>query len=69
MLIHVFEVLISGVFNQLRGMITGYYRIDSGEVDTGRIHPVEVDSARIHTDMANEAKPDEPAATEEPPHD
>ncbi|MFZ0870952.1 MAG: cytochrome b/b6 domain-containing protein [Rhodanobacter sp.] len=68
-LIHVFEVLISGVFNQLRGMITGYYRIDSGEVDTGRIHPAEVDSARIDTDMANEAKPDEPAATEEPPHD
>ena len=27
-LIHVFEVLISGAFNQLRGMITGWYRID-----------------------------------------
>lgn len=27
-LIHVFEVLITGVFNQLRGMITGWYRID-----------------------------------------
>jgi len=27
-LIHVFEVLISGVFNQLRGMITGHYAID-----------------------------------------
>lgn len=27
-LIHVFEVLISGAFNQLRGMITGYYKID-----------------------------------------
>lgn len=27
-LIHVFEVLISGVFNQLRGMITGRYAID-----------------------------------------
>jgi hypothetical protein len=27
-LIHVFEVLISGVFNQLRGMITGYYKVD-----------------------------------------
>jgi hypothetical protein len=24
----VFEVLITGVFNQLRGMITGWYRID-----------------------------------------
>ena len=30
-LIHVFEVLISGAFNQLRGMITGYYRIDAVE--------------------------------------
>lgn len=28
-LIHVFEVLVSGVFNQLRGMITGYYKVDS----------------------------------------
>ena len=27
-LIHVFQVLITGVFNQLRGMITGWYRID-----------------------------------------
>lgn len=29
-LIHVFEVLISGVFNQLRGILTGYYKIDDG---------------------------------------
>ncbi len=28
-LIHVFEVLISGVFNQLRGMITGYYKVET----------------------------------------
>ncbi|TAL84414.1 MAG: hypothetical protein EPN74_11535 [Rhodanobacter sp.] len=27
-LIHLFEVLISGLANQLRGMITGYYRVD-----------------------------------------
>jgi thiosulfate reductase cytochrome b subunit len=27
-LIHVFEVLISGAFNQLRGMITGWYKVD-----------------------------------------
>ncbi|MCP1373720.1 cytochrome b/b6 domain-containing protein [Dyella lutea] len=27
-LIHVFEVIITGAFNQLRGMITGWYRID-----------------------------------------
>ena len=26
--IHLFEVLISGAFNQLRGMLTGYYKID-----------------------------------------
>ncbi|MBU6249201.1 MAG: cytochrome b/b6 domain-containing protein [Xanthomonadaceae bacterium] len=28
-LIHVFEVIITGAFNQLRGMITGWYRIDA----------------------------------------
>ncbi|MCT7046431.1 hypothetical protein M1710_24375, partial [Salmonella enterica subsp. enterica serovar Soahanina] len=33
-LIHVFEVLITGVFNQLRGMITGYYAIDASPRDT-----------------------------------
>lgn len=27
-LIHVFEVLISGAFNQLRGMLTGWYKVD-----------------------------------------
>jgi thiosulfate reductase cytochrome b subunit len=73
-LVHVFEVLISGVFNQLRGMITGYYRIDSGEVDTGRIdtgriHTAEDDTARINADKDDEAASDEAAATEERPHD
>lgn len=29
--IHVFEVVITGVFNQLRGMITGWYRIDEDD--------------------------------------
>jgi thiosulfate reductase cytochrome b subunit len=29
--IHVFEVIITGVFNQLRGMITGWYRIDEDD--------------------------------------
>lgn len=29
--VHVFEVLISGVWNQLRSMVTGRYRIDSGD--------------------------------------
>jgi thiosulfate reductase cytochrome b subunit len=33
-LIHLFEVLISGVFNQLRGMITGYFAIDTTHADT-----------------------------------
>jgi thiosulfate reductase cytochrome b subunit len=32
-LIHVFEVLISGVFNQLRSMITGYYKVPMGPHD------------------------------------
>ena len=29
--IHVFEVIVTGVFNQLRGMITGWYRIDEDD--------------------------------------
>jgi thiosulfate reductase cytochrome b subunit len=32
-LVHVFEVLISGLFNQLRGMISGYFMIDAGVTD------------------------------------
>ena len=32
-LIHVFEVLISGAFNQLRGMLTGWYRIELEDAD------------------------------------
>ncbi len=40
-LIHVFEVLITGVFNQLRGMITGYYAIDASPRDT---HPPAAES-------------------------
>ena len=78
-LIHVFEVLISGVFNQLRGMITGYYRIDSGEVDTARVDAGRIDTDRIDTtgvDTAviatgelDETAPNEKAATEERPHD
>ena len=35
--IHVFEVLISGVFNQLRGMITGYFKIDVDRADARRM--------------------------------
>ena len=42
-LIHVFEVLINGVFNQLRGMITGYYKVDTGKVHTA--NPDETISA------------------------
>ena len=29
-LIHVFEVIVSGLWNHMRSMITGYYRIDAG---------------------------------------
>jgi len=53
-LIHVFEVLISGVFNQLRGMITGYYKVDTDGADPGG------------TDAA---KPDETISAEECSHD
>lgn len=37
-LVHVIEVLISGPLNQLRGMITGWYRIRNGRNET---HPHE----------------------------
>lgn len=53
-LIHVFEVLISGVFNQLRGMITGYYKVDANRVDP---------------DSSDTAKPDPPISEEERSHD
>lgn len=53
-LIHLFEVLISGVFNQLRGMITGYYAIDTQADDT---------------DAPGQDHPRESAAPEERPHD
>ncbi len=29
--IHIFEVIISGFWNNLRSMITGYYRVETGE--------------------------------------
>jgi thiosulfate reductase cytochrome b subunit len=32
--IHLFEVLISGAFNQLRGMLTGYFGIDDTPAET-----------------------------------
>lgn len=53
-LIHVFEVLISGVVNQLRGMITGYYKVDAVKVDPG---------------PSDTAKPEQPNSDEEPSHD
>jgi thiosulfate reductase cytochrome b subunit len=53
-LIHVFEVLISGVFNQLRGMITGYFAINNSPVESG---------------AADQDTPRESAPPEERPHD
>lgn len=44
-LVHVFEVLISGAFNQLRGMITGYYKIDDKPAAIDK-QPVAVPLAR-----------------------
>jgi hypothetical protein len=49
-LIHLFEVLISGVFNQLRGMITGYYKVDTSGVEPG---------------LTDTAKPDQTISVEE----
>jgi thiosulfate reductase cytochrome b subunit len=73
-LIHVFEVLISGVFNQLRGIITGYYRVDTGRVDTDSMdtagtHVEKIDTDSIDTGSIDEAAPDETAAAEERPYD
>jgi thiosulfate reductase cytochrome b subunit len=53
-LIHLFEVLISGVFNQLRGMITGYYAIDT---------------KRAGTSTADKDTPSDSVPPEERPHD
>ncbi|RAO78431.1 hypothetical protein CA260_10350 [Dyella jiangningensis] len=53
-LIHLFEVLITGVFNQLRGMITGYYAIDVTPVDE---------------DVPGQDLPNESVPPEERPHD
>ena len=47
-------MLFRSVFNQLRGMITGYYKVDAGEVDPGRI---------------DTAKPDQMIVAEERSHD
>jgi len=78
-LIHVFEVLISGVFNQLRGMITGYYRVDTSARTTGRsdkglvvakpVDAEEIDPAGPDTSVVDEATPHETTAAEERPHD
>lgn len=35
-LIHVFEVLISGFWNQIRAMVTGYYAVDEASSEEGR---------------------------------
>jgi thiosulfate reductase cytochrome b subunit len=53
-LIHLFEVLITGVFNQLRGMITGYYAI--------HVQPTNVQPA-------HRAPPSTSAPAEDRPHD
>ncbi len=48
LLVHVFEVLISGVFNQLRGMITGYFAIDCDRVDVVEPDPTIAAEERRH---------------------
>jgi thiosulfate reductase cytochrome b subunit len=34
-IVHVFEVIITGLWNNLRSMITGYYRLPGGHRDDG----------------------------------
>lgn len=47
--IHLFEVLINGAFNQLRGMITGYFRVDADtqEPDAAEATPVKPAAASV----------------------
>ena len=58
-LIHLFEVLISGVFNQLRGMLTGYYKVDS--VASEPVAPAELSPDRVIADQT--------PSVEEPRHE
>jgi thiosulfate reductase cytochrome b subunit len=53
-LIHVFEVLMSGVFNQLRGMITGYYKVDIGDIDPARIDIAKPDQAIVPEERSHD---------------
>ena len=43
-LIHVFEVLISGLFNHMRSMITGYYKVPPDPVAPARPQPLPGES-------------------------
>lgn len=58
-LVHLFEVLISGVFNQLRGIITGYFA-----VDITRAEPAPAEASASNPDAITA-----PASSEEQPHD
>jgi thiosulfate reductase cytochrome b subunit len=65
-LIHVFEVLISGVFNQIRSMITGYYDVPGGRDDDHGVAMVSAPAPAIAGPPPVVAKqPDPPAAKEE----
>ncbi|MEP6897125.1 MAG: hypothetical protein ABI870_01225, partial [Rhodanobacter sp.] len=59
-----FEVLISGVFNQLRGMITGYYKVDGDKIDSGRI-----DQDKVDNHAQEPIAPRSALVGEEPSHD
>ena len=47
-LVHVFEVLISGAFNQLRGMITGYCKVDADPATSDANPPMAPTGERTH---------------------
>ncbi len=63
-MIHVFEVLISGVFNQLRGMFTGYYKVDDDAIDSHRL-----DAAKPAVAMADDTVSTKTLSAEEPSDD
>jgi thiosulfate reductase cytochrome b subunit len=68
-LIHLFEVLISGVFNQLRGMITGYYKVDSVTPEPGAPADVMSDSAPPAEVAPDRVIAEQTPIVEEPRHE
>ncbi|MEP7099482.1 MAG: cytochrome b/b6 domain-containing protein, partial [Burkholderiales bacterium] len=58
-LVHVFEVLISGAWNQIRSMVTGWYALPSGAAagpPQGDARPLGADAEGVLGSKGKEAK-------------